>query len=326
MADVPLTEKRFLELLNLTVGEEFIAIKKRFEQIDTRFKQMDTRFDLIDKKLNDLQGFQDHEADAIEYELKRFLEEYLKQMYPNNTVSKYKMNEIKDPYTDKAITRLDAAFLIEPYKYPSNYTRLKKQHIPLPSKQEKILGPNIFILAEAKHFIDKEKIAIKISQFDRIMNSFKLAKLIKSSNDVSKLELHPNFIKTVQCNPYVSNIDISNSLLIFGAAFWTKGLIDNLHNDINKRKELVNQFTIANDEDKIKIYNQICSIDNRWYKNDCSLKSHEYILKLKDLSNALSFIKIIVPSGGRYDVMKEESSDALKFAFRGGGKTRKMRP
>jgi len=68
MSDIPLTEKRCLELLQ--INNEHII--KRIDRIENKImnleKTMIKRFNRLDKKLEKLQRYQDNESKAIEYE------------------------------------------------------------------------------------------------------------------------------------------------------------------------------------------------------------------------------------------------------------------
>lgn len=292
------------------MGDNYLTERECIELVDK----------LINKKLNnimadiqELKGFQRHESNTIEYELQRVLHMYLKKVYKNNTIREFPMKRMYDPYTNKEITEFDAAFLLEPYIYKPNYTRIKEAKIPYPSKNIVTDISNIFVLAEAKHYINYNKIKTKLWQFDQVRHIFSLAKQVKS---LKELEVTPKFIMTIERNKFLQNID--KSILIFGAAYWEPGLLSKFQNDLNTRENMIINFFKINDITKKKeIYIEICNIESKWY--DPENVPNNYNLSIDEINNityingAMNYVKIIVPSCNRYNVLEKNNSESINY-------------
>lgn len=327
-----LTEERFLLLLNEVIS----PIKTDITHIKTDIANIKKDIIRIDSTLQKLQGFQNNESKAIEFELKMVLQKYLKNKYPSLTLKVVEMKKVKDPYTNQYLTDLDAAFLLENINMRQNFTRLKESGISI---SRRLLTKNetddtcIFIMAEAKHYIDKAKIIHKLSQFDKICNMFKLANKIANSNDIKaeaeKLKVHKEFISTVKHNKYLSKIN--EYYLFFGATYWEKNIMEILKVDINKRSKYVREFLEPNIPNKVEIYKKICEIDAKWYApenipNNPQI-SDTSIVTLTEIKGGLGYTKLIEPSGERYNVVSniESSHIAGIPAFSGDITHRKNR-
>lgn len=305
MSDIPLTEKRFIELFSSLFKTEF---EKSIEPIK--------------KDIRDLKGFNDHEAHAIEYELQQYLKDYLQKKYPLKIVCVDKIiKAVNDPYDDHEITELDAPFLLKHSIRRANYSRLKEAKLSFPSKEKIIDEPSIFIIAEAKHYIDYDKVKTKLGQFDEICTVFELAKNPPTN-------VTPTFIKTLQHNKYLTNI--GESFLVFGAAYWEKRLLFDLEESLETRKDYIKDFLQESGNNKIELYKKICRIESKWYypnkqPNRIDLPDDK-ILALKEINGAMSKVIIIKPSGGRF-VVGEQTADPVgisQYSLQ-GGKTRRRK-
>lgn len=352
MADIPLTEKRFLELLDIVLD------KKLEEKLEQKLEQkleekLEEKLEkILDKKLEDklekkfeeklapiysslkaLHGFQKHESDAIEYELEEVLETYLKNEYQLMKIERFPMKSIHDPKTQKEITEFDAAFLLQTTKYYPDYSRLKKAGLPIPKTKPQYTDDSIFVLAEAKHYIDTDKIKQKLAQFDRICELFNIIKMIsKIPENERKPEdfgVDSKFLKTILHNKYLAHIN--KTILFFGAAFWKKGLLKDFKNDINIYKNLVTKFNSNNNEKRIHYYREICRIEHKWYNESYSPNSptlsDEEILKLNIIDTAMIHVNFIEPSGGRYIIAttREKEPFGITSIPLRGGKSKKRR-
>jgi len=336
MSDVPLTEKRFLEIINgfdkrfEAMDKRFEAIDKRFEAIDKRFENMDKRFDKIEKQLIDVRRFQIHEAEAIEYELGSVLRSFLMKKYPLTIITKFPMKELYDPITEERITELDAAFLVSPMKHKPDMRRLLEVGIKIPKMRNNIVHVHEethLIIAEAKHHMSTNKIATKLWQFDRILDYFKHIHIIKSG--ATDWVVTEKFAMTYERNPYLAQITTIH--FYFGAAFWQKGIADDLKNDIQKWKENVEMFeSTTNSGEKLRIFNTILAIEMKWYRNTDRPKQQtskldmvpEEIVALKTIEGAFKHLDLILPSGDRYFV--DDEKEIQGFVYNSGRKTRKM--
>jgi hypothetical protein len=311
MGDIPLTEKQFLELL------------------DEKFKE---KLKPIRSTIDKLQGFQDHEAHAIEFELEMILHKYLTNKYPLMSTNKLGMKFINDPYTTLPITELDAAFLLKPYEYSHDYSRLREAGLPIPQKYDNKNPSFIFILAEAKHYIHREKIAEKLYQFDRICEVFTLVyRILNKLDDPKKLGVTKEFLSTVQRNKFLANI--KDSILFFGAGYWQKGLFQEFKNDINEYIKLVNDFKSVNGDNKLNIYKRIIELKRKWYGKNYSPskneKSSDDIIALNTINDAIYNTRLIQPSGDRFIIQdlddKKDPMGISTIPIQGGMKTRKIR-
>jgi hypothetical protein len=340
MVDNPITEKRLVEL--------FIEFEQRFEQrldkkLDTRFeeqearldKKLDTRFEeqeaQLDKKIDEklkpilttiteLNGFKNYEANSIELELQLILQKYLKSEYPTRDIQIFSTKKICDPYTGKPITDLDAAFIIKSIIHEVDSDRFKKAGIFIPSK-ESIKEDYIFVLAEAKHHLDKGKIADKLLQFDRICELFRSVKKILETRNTAGY--HAKFIRSVPHNLYFANI--TECMLFFGAAYWDKGLLEKLQIAVNKYRTLLQAFRFpVKIEDKVKIYKDIIKLESQWYPDNKIYRNELSDIQIKEckcIHGALENIRFIYPSGERYHVEKNSVPAGLShIALKGGNR------
>lgn len=314
-----LTEERFLLLLNEVISPiktDITHMKTDITNMKTDITNIKKDIMRIDKTLQTLQGFQNNESKAIEFELKMILKKYLKRKFPSLTLKVLEMKNVNDPYTNKNMTDLDAAFLLENINMRQNFTRLKESDLiisPHLFTKNELEDVPIFVMAEAKHYIDEEKIRDKLSQFDKICNMFKLANKIVNSNDIKaeteKLKVHKEFISTVKHHKYFSKIN--EYYLFFGATYWEKNIMEKLEDSINKRAKLVREFLEPNRPDKVEIYKKICEIDAKWYTPENMPNNphipYKLIVSLREIKGALGYTKLIEPSGKRYDVVSNDS-------------------
>jgi hypothetical protein len=328
MANIPLTEKRFSEMLDRILEKRFNDMEERINiRLDGILeKRLDEKLKPIIDDLKEVKGFQKYEADAIELELQMVLKKHLSNVYPLMDIKPFEMKHISDPYTDNTITELDAAFLITPIIYKPDYKRLKEAGLPIPSKDTySTILLTKFILAEAKHHINRNKVARKLWQFDHICNMFKAADTLSTSTDPSAFG--SKFTSTVKHNKYLG--EIKESFLFFGAAYWEKKLLQHLQAATREWKQLAEEFTHASNIEKPAIYEKIRSLESVWYtdrdhKEVQTLKQQmtdEQIMLLNTIDGAMGHIEFIYPSGDRYVVeMKKEPS-----GMGGGKKSRKMK-
>ena len=259
------------------------------------------------KDITELKQFQKYDSNTIEYELQMLLKKHIKHKYPHMSLKDFPMKIIKNPQ-EVVITELDAAFLIEPKQLHTNYTRLKEagiHHLPTLKLNTTYDEPTIFIMAEAKHHINRAKVIEKLKQFEQVYTLFKYARDIQ--NNMPQIYT-PYFLKTIQRNKYIANI--TQWELYFGAANWDKGLLQDLQKDVELRKKLHAKFKVSLEKDKLPIYKRIISIDTKWGIDET-------------MDSPLEYVKIIVPSGERYKV--QESNEMNDYMLI-GGKTRKHKP
>ncbi len=324
MSNNPVTEARLIELLKV-FKEDFK--KELGNELQVKFDAIDRRFDAIYSELKEIKGFQRHEADAIEFELDSVLKKYLKKTYFRMNITKFPIKHINDPYTHEELTDFDAAFLLTPLKHEVDYSRLAAASITIPSKKNQIKEGNTFILAEAKHYINREKIKRKLWQFDRIINIFNLAKKIKGGETVQGV--HKKFMTTVQRNPFLANIE--SYTLFFGAAYWEKGLMDDFEDDVAKYKALIDAFNNEkNDNRKVILYKQLCEIEMEWYSDKAthiSTLTVDEITQLGKIDGAMKYVEFIQPSGERYSVKSVVSGPVgiASLSIGAGGLKKTMR-
>ena len=305
MADAPLTEKRFIELFELLFEKKIAPIRA---------------------DIKELKGFVSHESSAIEYELQQKIEEYLTEKYPSRKLEPFGIKRMDDPKTDEEITELDAAFIIKPYNTRKDYARLKEHKLPFPSKEKINEDGLIFVLAEAKHYIEKSKIKEKLFQFDRIRTIFLMAK--KVVDNKSSVNVSEKFIKTVQHHKFLS--DINETILIFGASAWEKRLLIDFTEALDERKQCIEKFIESSGNQKINIYKQICQIEQNWYEsnqvpNDPEL-TDDAIMALDNINGAMSHVKLIKPSGNRFSMSDTRApSGIIQYSLKGGKTRRKER-
>jgi hypothetical protein len=294
-------------------------MKTDITNMKTDITNMKTDITNMKNTLQTLQGFQNNESKAIEFELKMVLKKYLKNKFPSFTLKSLEMKKPRDPYTNETITDLDAAFILENINMRQNFTRLKERGMTISPhlfNKNEISDKRIFILAEAKHYIDLAKIKEKLSQFDRICNIFKLANRLDNSEDIEveskKLKVHKDFISTVKHNKYLSKIN--EYYLFFGATYWETNIMEKLETDINKRAKLVCAFLEPNNTNninKVEIYKKICEIDAKWYTPENMpnnpVISDTTIITLTEIKGGLGYTKLIEPSGERYNVVSNNT-------------------
>jgi hypothetical protein len=262
------------------------------------------------------------------------LQTYLKKEYPLMTISKFKINTIKDPKTNQMITNLDASFLLTPYTYEPDYSRLYSAKIAklIPRQINKILS-NIFVMAEAKHRIDRDKIKIKINQFQRIKNYFFLAKktseLLKTNTPkkvIEQLHVMNGFITTIQRNPEYANVD--TFFLFFGALYWQQGLLLEFRTDLETYTKLSDDFTTASVQQKKRLYNHLRALEKKWCSEEFYTQTSidlEEITKAHEYHGILYSVKLIQPSGERYEILNKKEPLGITNVIIHGGNTRKKR-
>ena len=320
MSDAPLTEKRFIELFAILFDEAF---DKKIAPIKADIAELKKDVAELKKDMIEVKGFISHESKAIEYEIGQILKKYLRDTYPTKTIKQFNMKRLYDPYSGKELTELDAAFILEQYSTQKDYSRLKKYNLPFPSKETTENIGKFFILAEAKHFIDKNKIKQKLKQFEIIIKLFSLAKSVKSNNLVQGIS--EKFKKLVEYNKYLT--EITEYILVFGAAYWEGETLLEFENDIEKRKRYIINFLEATDDKKVDIYKKICDIEKNWYDKENlpnnPVLSDTAILALTNIGGAMSHIKIIKPSGHRFTIVNtNEVAGVTQYPLK-GGKTRR---
>jgi hypothetical protein len=311
----PLTEEKFNEYL--------VIFEKRMSGLETRIDKIEIRMDKMERTLLEIKGFQDNEAKAIEYELKKILEDYLKKTYQLNHVVKFEMKRIYDQF-DKEITELDAAFLIKPLEIKHDYSRLRDAGVRIRYEKNSLEEEKcIFVLAEAKHHITIKKVKYKLHQFHRICQMFTVARNV-IENKVNKRAYSATFIRTVERNDYLGKID--TQYLYFGAAYWEDGLLDTLQEVIAEYKKLSAEFADANKERKIAIYHRLCKIESEWYVIHNPVLTNAEIENLTRIDSIYNYVDFIVPSGQRYHIASPIKNEPEGFPAQlrvGGSQTRK---
>jgi hypothetical protein len=307
--DTPLTEKRFLELITEILAPIKTTLKK-------------------------LESFQKNEAGAIEFELRMLLEKYIEKEY-GLMEKKEVPKAIIDPFTNKELTDFDVAFILAPSKKHIDYSRLteeERKSVKSIKDRYQEEEKKIFMIAEAKHYIDSEKVRYKLHQFDKLNNIFKIANLFYKTDEpeqiIRSFNLQPKFIRTLEGNKKLFS-NINKSIIFFGASFWENNLLQNMENDIQKRNDLITQFKNERADSPIKIgfYKKICVIETKWYNpgeapNNPNLEDNR-IRELTEIHGALNHVKFIKPSGERYRI--EEPREPVGFAFGGKRKTQRKK-
>ncbi len=323
-------DRRIEDVVSRSIATLEEKLDKRFEAIDKRFEAIDKRFEGIERDIREIKGFQKHESDGIEFEIYSTLKNHLKFEYGTKKIIDFPIKTLSDPYTFKLISDLDAAFLISPYNYRANYSRLAERGIPAPSKKKYIAEKtNIFVLAEAKHYMNTNKIATKLSQFDRIIEMIAIAKRIDEGEDVPE-GIHPSFIKFVKREPMFSQIN--ECYLYFGAAYWHKDDMQRFNKDVHTYNDcvLIIKDADATNDKKIKAYNTIKRIEEKWYMNtddeECVPPKRDLtddeIVELTDIDGAIAHVEVIIPSGERFSVQEntnEPSGIVAVSVNKGGG-------
>jgi hypothetical protein len=300
----PLTEEKFNEYLIM---------------FDARMTAIETRLSRLEVIVKEIKGFQDHESEAIEYELYMILEKYLKIKFPLCDIQKFPMKRIYDQY-DKEITELDAAFLINPLILKRDYSRLRLVGVDKRYSNEPSTEKSIFVMAEAKHHITSKKIKQKLEQFHRIRQLFRISQNVTKSDE----SVYGNaFIKTLTLNKYM--LDIDTCYLYFGAAYWEKGLLDKLQQMIKEYKLLSNEFVSAKKETKNSIYRKLCKLESSWFVFHNPTYTDSEIESIQVIDSIYNYIEFIVPSGSRFEVHNVQT-EPDGFLHTGGSirKTRKM--
>jgi hypothetical protein len=316
MADIPLTEKRFFELLD-----------------DTLDKKIKEKLDPIHKMLKELKGFQTYESDAIEFELQEVLESYLVAEYPLMKVDRFRMKKISNPKTGEDITDFDAAFLVQNINYQPDYSRVKEAALPIPKRKAEYTDSVFFVVAEAKHHIDKDKIKEKLRQFDKIRAIFNLMKRISQIPENERkpelLGVSSKFLNTILHHKYLARID--QIFLFFGAAHWSEGLLKDIKGAASIYRDLVQRIKNAPPEQKPNFYKHLCLLENKWYEpgkapNSPNL-SPEEIANLTTIDGAMLYVNFIEPSGDRYKVVTKKEKEPFGIATipLQGGKHKKTR-
>jgi hypothetical protein len=355
MSNAPVTEKRLIELLQPFVTEkrlieiiqplvnEIVLIKTDITSIKTEIISMKKDITLLNKKMDDVQGFQKHEASAIEFELDMLIKSHVEKKSGNKSLVDFPLKKLYNPRVkNDEITEFDVAFLINPPELlpPPNMSRLiaAKQgiDISLLQKPNKYIKANDsmlrgFVLAEAKHYIYKEKVQKKLVQFEKLLNFFRLAKEYKyletTKGDIKSLGVTMQFINTINTNKILSNIDLNNCYLYFGAGYWEPKLLHTLSRDLRERHTLIKSFDKVDKNKKKDIYTQIIQIDSNWH-NVKSL-SDEEIMNLTTVYSPLQYVHLAIPSGMRFKIEKSDD-DILGYgsSLKGGSraKTHKIRP
>ena len=210
------------------------------------------------------------------------------------------------------MTDFDAAYLLKPYKKQKNNdmtARLRNHSMQYTRKNNNINSGYIFVLAEAKHYIDSDKIKRKLWQFDKFYQLFLLANRIhhtEGTKNHTTFDVHPKFLSTVKYNPILAHI--RNYHLFFGAAYWEKNLLVRFKHDVKQRRLFYNDFVHATSNDeKIKAYHKIVNIEKKWYHvdqmpNRINLSDTE-IIELEQLKGAMAYVDFIQTSGDRYHVV-----------------------
>lgn len=305
----PLTEEKFNEFLKV--------FESRMSGLETRMSGLETRMSGVEVKLDQVIGFQNHESKAIEYELRMILETHLKRKFPLNVVQLFPMKKIKNIYGEET-TELDAAFLIAPITPKYNYSRLSRDDMYIMLEKKYIPTDGYkFVLAEAKHYLDTEKIKTKLEQFHKICQTFIFAKNILSNPEMNMSMFSPEFIDTVKHYKYLGSIE--TSYLYFGAAYWKGGLLDRFQQMINDYNKLSSDFESASDDRKISIYRKICKLENNWYVVNNPLLSDADILKLQKIETIYNFVHFILPSGQRFHVPVDSEPEGYLHHVGGGG-------
>lgn len=305
----PLTEEKFNEFLKV--------FESRMSGLETRMSGLETRMSGLETKVDQIKGFQDHEAKAIEYELRMILEAYLKRKFPLNNIQHFPMKTIKDIH-DTEITELDAAFLIAPITPKYNYSRLSRDDMYMMLEKKYIPTDGCkFVLAEAKHHLTTKKIKIKLEQFYKICQTFVIANKLLTHPETDLSMYSPEFIKNVRSSNFLGNIE--TSYLYFGAAYWDGGLLDRFQQMINEYNKLTSDFESANDERKISIYRKLCRLESNWYVVNNPILPDADILKLAKIETIYNFVHFILPSGQRFHVPVDPEPEGYLHHVGGGG-------
>lgn len=325
---IPLTEERFIELFKSmfetmfeTISErKFSEMENRLEsklessldrkleqKLNTALSPIIDKINKMDRLLGEVYSFQQYESKAIESELGQVLKNDLNKKYPQNVVSVFPMRKLYDPKSGHLITDLDAAYLVKPLLQSPDYSRLITAGLPIPTiKPMGVSTSARFVLAEAKHHINRKKISEKLNQLEHIIKMFEEAKIVaQSTDDVETLSkiYKVDFIHTVRKNKYFS--EINEYELYFGGLYWEPSLIATLEADVETFNNLCKEFRTSTK--KVEIYKKIVALENKWYTSNRVVLSDDDIQKLFEMNGIFGNITVIYPSGERYTITDPEN-------------------
>jgi hypothetical protein len=275
MSDTPLTEQKFFEFMTQFKADFKTELKT---ELKTEIgAEIDKKLAPIKKDLQDVKNFQKYEADAIEYEVQVVLQKELEKSYNVANIKPFPMKNLSDT-SGIPISELDAAFLIKTISITPEDTFM-------------------FVLAEAKHYIHRGKVAQKLQQFERMVDMLRVAHKIPTEADVS--HYNPVFIKTLERNKFLTAI--TDWKLYFGALYWEKQLAENLQMDIKQCKDLC--FRFGSGQDKLNLYYKIKALEDNWFVTTRTAQlTDDEILRLPTYDSILEKVDIIIPSGNRYTI------------------------
>lgn len=308
------------------------AVETKVSALETKVSALETKVSALDTKVTQLQDFQVMESRAIEYELRKVLITYLSNMYPTKKITQFEMKELKDPATGRVITEFDGAFGLSSFVPRPDMKRIAEAGLPWITKSPDIDSrPEIFVLAEAKHYIHRGKIAKKLGQLDAIMKLFDAAKAYSRDKTLAR-EYSPKFMRMVERQSSLTNIH--SFILFFCASFWDEDMMERFERDIQNRKDLVRDFFVAHENEKrIRIFRTLKELEKRWYVHpdipdqlppDYDL-SDEDVLRLDAIRGAMEHVQCILPSGNRYIVHKPTQEVSPVGSLPVGGKRRTRR-
>lgn len=296
MSDAPLTINSlydFMLQIDKKITDLSITMDKKLTDLST---EIDKKLAPIKKDLQDVKNFQKYEADAIEYEVQVVLQKELEKSYNVANIEPFQMKNLRDIY-DKPISELDAAFLVKTISMSSEDTFM-------------------FVLAEAKHYIHRGKVAQKLQQFERMVDMFRVAHTITPDTDIS--QYNPVFLTTLERNKFLTAI--TDWKLYFGALYWEKQLAETLQADIKKCRDLC--FRFNNGQDKLTLYYKIKALESKWYTSTYNTQlTDDEILQLPKYDSILEKVDIIIPSGNRYTI--SNINQDLQPVYSVGGSKRK---
>jgi hypothetical protein len=295
----PLTEERFLEFVKV---------------FDTRMSGLESRMSNIEKEVKEIKGFQKLEANAIEYELYMLLKTHLRKTHPFLVVNEFPMKRLHDPTTDIEITELDSSFLLTPIKIVPDHSRLIEAGITIsPPVAVSATHESIFVMAEAKHHLTRNKVMEKLAQFERIRHMFKVASSLGKDASHSYTK---KFVETVNKHSFLSSIH--KSILYFGAAYWEIGLLQELQHDVEKYKNYKKHFNLSiHNERKGQLVKGANKLESKW----------NITLSTEQIDGVLAYVAFVVPSGHRFTIPidKKDEFEPESLVAHIGGQTRKKR-
>ena len=315
---VSLVEGNYISLKDelKLLRDELTDMKRIIDEDRIYWKKRVTSAEVI---IKELKGFQQHESDAIEFELQKIIEKYVTRVFSTMTMKPFEIKEPSDPITGETMTDLDAAFLLSELPSMPNYARLREHGIRWRPKKQTNQSSYIFMMGEAKHYINYEKVAYKLWQFDKMRALFDAAKRVAGGADRSLYD--DKFIKTVERNVYLSQID--DFFLFFGAAYWEKMLLEALLTAVKSYKKFSEEFNTATPNKKVELYNRMYGMQEKWYMytkypERAQPRLHDdEIVNLSTYECALNFVQLVRPSGERYKIIEEQEPEG---AYRYGGK------